>query len=238
MVRIIPPTAAPPAPAPDAGRYAGNPFDPFTATLEEAQALENRLLAGRDGPLIRGPVLRTCGAHELIERRAFYEAGPLNGMAHCAMYDLIAPDWLACAYLKGFEAVASCRAKSWDEAFGSPFPKGRQLPAMRRDRLNRTRVWLLVIDFVKRFPSEPVERLWEAFDLSNAPRKVESLGIEATIAQRVREMGIGSTKAQELYAQACLKSGFDHNDVRRRNGWPPIVPAKFRKVAGRTPRQK
>ena len=220
-------------PAPTQVDLRGDPFDPFTATLEEAQALQHHLLAGRDGLLIRGPVLRACGAHELIELRAFYEANPLDGMAQCAVYDLIAPDWLARAFLKGFDAVVNCRVKSWDEAFGSPTPKGRQLDAMRRDRMNRPRVWLLVNDYARRFPSEPMERLWESFDVKRSAGSEEALRIDSDIADEARQIACGSTKAQELYAQARAWHGYDHNDVRKRLGWPPIVPASFRKVAGR-----
>jgi hypothetical protein len=213
-------------------------FDPFTATLEEAQAYEEELLAGKSGVLIRGPVLQACAAHELVERREFYEENPLDGIAVCAIHDLVAPHWLAAAYLRGFRAVANCRVGSWDEAFGSPVPKGRQVAAMRRDRLRRPAIWNLVIDFTQRFPEEPLERLWEAFDVAHAGGTQESLETAAEFAESAREMGCGSTVAQRLYAEACRQMGFGAADVRQRMGWPPIVPAKFRKAAGRRLRGK
>jgi len=176
-------------------------FDPFTATLEEAQAQP-------DANEPRGAVWRACGAHMLMERRAYYEANPLDGMAVCAVHDLVAPDWLARAYLRGFRTVVNCEARSWDEAFGAPFPKGTNIAAARRARRNRVAVAVAFSDILQRDPSRPVDKaLWEE------------------IGARIGE---GATRAEELYREALrMGAGLTAEQVRG-----PLRPAKSRKLAG------
>ena len=176
-------------------------FDPFTATLEEAQAQP-------DANEPRGAVWRACGAHRLMERRAYYEANPLDGMAVCAVHDLVAPDWLARAYLRGFYAVTTCKARSWDEAFGAPFPKGTNIAAARRARQNRVAAALAFSDILQRDPTRAVDKmLWEE------------------IGTRIGE---GATRAEELYREA-LRMGIGRTADQIRG---PLRPAKSRKLAG------
>lgn len=180
-------------------------FDPFTATLAQA-------LAHPDAHAIRGAVWQWSGAQELTGRREFYERNPLGGMAVCATHDLVAPDWLARAYLRGFDAVAGCRVRSWDEAFGTPHPKGANLAAQRRSRINRVEAVNAFDDLLQRDPGRPVDKaLWEEIG---------------------RSIGEGATRAEELYREGLrMGIGSTAADIRKRLGWP-LRPAKFRKLAG------
>lgn len=90
------------------------PFDPFTATFEEAAAQPDAYRV-RDGG---GAVWGWMGAQILLAGREFYEGSPLDGMAVCAVYDLAAPDWLAKAYLRCFRDVRWARVARWSDAFG------------------------------------------------------------------------------------------------------------------------
>lgn len=193
-------------------------FDPFEATLEEAERQP-------DAHAARGAVMQWAGAVELVGRRGFYELNPLDGIAVCAMHDLVAPDWLARAYLRRYFAVRNCMIASWDDAFGRPVPKGRQLAAMKRDRKNRVRVALLVTDFVKHHPTEPLDLLWQEFDREQSQQPA----VAERFSSAVRKMGVRSTKAQELFAEALhLGEGIDPRKLRQAQGYP-AVPAKFRK---------
>lgn len=89
-------------------------FDPFTATFEEAAAQPDADQL-RDGG---GAIWKWTGAHFLLEGREFYEGSPLDGMAVCATYNVVAPDWLAKAYLRCFRDVRWARVDRWSDAFG------------------------------------------------------------------------------------------------------------------------
>lgn len=181
-------------------------FDPFLATLEQA-------LARPDADATRGAVWRWAGAQELIESRAFYEANPLWGIAKCAVHDLVAPDWLAIAYLHRFRSVTHHHVRTWDEAFGPAHPKGKNMAAARRAMLNRPKVALLFRDTLQRDPLRPVDKaLWDEIGTA---------------------VGEGATRAEDLYREA-LQSGMatSASAIRQRAGVSTRRPAKFRKLAG------
>lgn len=179
-------------------------FDPFSATLDDALAQPNA-----HGPA--GAVWQWGGAQELLERRDHYAATPLDGMALCARHGIAPPEWLARSFLAAYDRVLNCRAKSWDDVFGQPFPKGTQLAALRRRRGSRIKVAAAVTRLVQSAPTRPVDlAFWE---------------------QVGREASEGKTNAEELYAEA-IQMGVapPYQALRRRAGAAP--PAKFRKVAG------
>lgn len=178
-------------------------FDPFTATLEEAQAQS-------DADESRGAVDRYFGARELLHRRAYYEKDPLAGMACCAMYDLVAPEWLAKAYLRGYYKVSNCVVGSWDDAFGRPFPKGKHLASMRRAKRNRLKAASAFSDILRADPDRPVDKAL-----------FEEIGTR---------IGEGATRAEELYREA-VRMGMASTAEKVR-GFAKLNPAKLRKPAG------
>lgn len=180
-------------------------FDPFNATMEQAQAEP-------DAWAMHGAVSRLVGASQLTENREFYEAHPVDGMAHCAMHGLVAPDWLARKFLGGFYAVVNAKAGSWDEAFGAPFPKGTQLPAVRRRRRQRFEIALLATEFVQMHPDLAMSRFWELFD----PAAKNRAGIDAGVSERASRIGVSKSLAQELYAKAVERGETSHHDDVRR----------------------
>lgn len=193
-------------------------FDPFTATMEDALALP-------DCHAVRGPVWQRIGAERLLSHRAHYEASPLDGVAVCLVHDLVAPDWLARAYLRGFYAVKSCDTASWDVAFGAPHRKGVQLAALRRRDAARLRVASVVHEFVQRFPDESIDALFAAAGATGSDRAPGHLGEYAA------KLGVGKTMAYELYAESGKARTVA--EVRQRAGYPKrATSAKFGKVAG------
>ena len=83
--------------------------------------------------------------HELDLLRQRYEAGDsfslMQAVFKCAQRSLVMPAWVAQPFIDGYYAVVNCRAKSWDDVFGSPYPKGAQLAARRKRRLALVAVW-------------------------------------------------------------------------------------------------
>ena len=68
----------------------------------------------------------------------------------CANCDLVMPDWLVREFITRYISVLSCSVKSWDDAFGRPYPKGRHIAALRKALRHRAGVFVDVIDMVKR----------------------------------------------------------------------------------------
>lgn len=184
-------------------------FDPFTATLDEAQAQP-------DAYALRGAVMRWGGAKELSYRRPHYERNPLDGVAVCAIHDLVMPDWLARAYMQRWNRVRVKAVGSWDEAFGRPYPKGKQLAAMRKAELDMWSITFAVTEFVQRHPYAPLDPEWERFGA---------------------ELGVSDTQAERLHARA-VKVGFAISpaELRKAQGYPP-VPPKFANFGGRQARR-
>lgn len=206
-------------------------FNPFAATFEEAQATQSEY---PDKCSPTGPFFQWEAAQWLAVSRAQVERGDgfgvLQAVAECALHGLVMPAWLVTLYLCRYRSVQLLRVKSWDHpsAFGPPYP-GKQLSAMRLNRINGMRVWLLVNDYVKRDPDRPLDPLWSEFDRKHSE---ESTGLDdAEFEDRVRQIRIGSTKAQTLYAEAVRMHGYDYNDIRQAQG-ARRVPTKLRKLAG------
>lgn len=191
------------------------PFNPWTAPFEEAIRLQETWAGSRGGP-----VFQHVAAHAVTALRASVQRGDgtavLAAVAHCALEDLVMPEWLAKEYLRRFRLVTHAYVPTWGDAFGEPWPKGikRSHLARRRQRtLARVHVWNLVNDFVQMHPDAPLDPEWDRI---------------------AREAGVGRSLAQDLYYKHPM--GPLAPDVRERMGWPR-VPSKTRKLAGRPPRR-
>lgn len=182
-------------------------FDPWTATMEEAQAQPDV-----DGP--EGAVFQWSAAAELTKNRDEILAGNgysvLKAVALCAQHGLALPDWLARVFLKRYRAVRG--AGSWDaeDVFGRPYPKGAQLSALRRRRLNRVRVCNAVAAAINRDPDCKIDTaFWEEIG---------------------RVIGEGKSNAQRLHAEA-VRIGFASSPTERKRRFG-ASPTKLAKLAG------
>lgn len=113
-------------------------FDPWTATFEEAKAAQDAV--GRlDGPAM--PLSQWCAVQEINTLRPTVEGGggfdTMDAVSRCIRHDLVAPAWLARAFLRRYDSVLNCRVGSWDEAFGRPYPKRARMDIWRLRRLKR-----------------------------------------------------------------------------------------------------
>ena len=156
-------------------------FDPWTASWSEAQQ------AGREFDVADpcNPIFQLNAAQVIEAMRTAVESGDGFVVLACirkvVAHGLIAPDWLATAYIRRYDAVLNCRAGSWDDplAFGKPYPKGVHLSALRRRRELRFAVVNAITDIKLRDPERP---------------------IDAGLFEEVGELvGIGKTTADELY---------------------------------------
>lgn len=132
------------------------------------------------------PFSRWAGAQKLAELHRQHDAGDrfalMAALRECARCGMAMPDWVAAGYIKAHDMVLNYRAKSWDEAFGRPIPKGAHLNALRRRRQLRHRVWGEVFRAMRANPGRPIDK-----------------GLFEEIAER---LGIGATYCEELYRQA------------------------------------
>lgn len=100
----------------------------------------------------------------------------------CAQCGLPMPEWVRSGYILAFDTVHTHRAKSWDEVFGEPFPKGKQLHAARRDLSLR---W------------EILERVREL--RSSMPIDDRKAIDEEMFSLIGKELGASKTKVSDLY---------------------------------------
>lgn len=85
-----------------------------------------------------GPFNQWVALRSLDEMKITFEGGDsftlMRAIRLCANRDLVMPDWVQRGYIQAFDKVNNYRAKSWDEVFGKPLPKGANLNALRKKR--------------------------------------------------------------------------------------------------------
>jgi len=158
-------------------------------TLQDAQAATEAALAA-DPARSSGdptlPVFQWATAQEVDALRAVIEGGDgfalLGAVRKCANHGIPMPEWLAKQFIRRYDRVLACRLGSWDDAFGRPYPKGKHLNALRKQREKRFAVYNAV-------------RAAKASD--------PKIAIDAILFEKVGDsLGIGKTLAETLYYQA------------------------------------
>ena len=86
----------------------------------------------------RGPLFRWIGAQELKELYNAYKSGEpaaiIEALYVCTLNSLPIPRWCEMAYLAAYRKVRQYKAKSWDDVFGQPHPKGVHLDRKQMER--------------------------------------------------------------------------------------------------------
>ena len=137
--------------------------------------------------------------------RCKFEAGDkraiMRAMYTCADLDIPMPAWLSRAFVDACNQVFSYQAKSWDEVFGVPHPKGKHLAAMRKKRDKSLEAWVAVL---------------RDHELHGKP-----IG-EALFAEVGKELALGKTLVAEFY--------YEHQKRRRGRRLSKEEVAEFVKV--------
>jgi len=141
-------------------------FDPWTATPEDARiAMEQMVADGQNVLAPDNPLVQMDTANDVTAARDRIEAGDgflvLSCIRLCVTHRLVAPEWLASAFNRCFDAVLSCRADSWDSplAFGKPYEKGKHLHALRKAGEGRLRVWCAMYELIEKNPDTPINKI-------------------------------------------------------------------------------
>lgn len=158
--------------------------DPWQWPDLEGEELTYLVAIGSGSP--DDPLFKYLGVRQCNDARQSVEEG--NGMAImyciciCGTHGLVMPDWLARAFNARYLSVANFAIKrnSWDEAFGTPYPKETTIAAQRKRRTGRYAMHNAMCDAVMRGRSVSKELYGE-------------LG---------RKFGYGETLAYELYREA------------------------------------
>jgi hypothetical protein len=117
----------------------------------------------------------------------------------CATWGWRLPRWAATAFAEGWRKIQDFEARSLDEAFGNPYPKGKHLHRDREALELRWRIWVRVYGRW-RFGKKPMD--------------------EALFEEVGDELGVAPSRARDLYYSVVddIKSG--RGDLVR------IFPAK------------
>lgn len=149
-------------------------------SLEDALSELERFDEKRDG-LRKNPVLVFGAFRDLDACQSNYQASNngqeiLRGIKICATNDIVMPDWLADAFCDRYYEVVGCRVDSWDKAFGKPFPKGKHLNALRKERNLSIKVYNEIRNILLEAPNTPIDK--SLFERVGAP-----YGLGATLAE-------------------------------------------------------
>jgi hypothetical protein len=129
------------------------------------------------------PFLNSRIAHELRELYDQHKGGDkaaiLHGLFLCIVNDLPIPRWCAEGFFTAIQDVVEYRAKSWDDVFGRPHPKGTHLEALRKR-----------LEYVAEVRSR----------IRNLKETNPEIAIDAALFERVgKEFGIGGKTLTEEY---------------------------------------
>ncbi|MEY4750398.1 MAG: hypothetical protein RIQ60_2612 [Pseudomonadota bacterium] len=110
------------------------------------------------------------------------QGGPavLQAVNLCALHNLLMPAWLRDEYVKRHHLVADAHARSWDDAFGRPWPKRTRLATVRRRRVLIRRVHTEVWKLAASRPDLAIKR--ELFDMVG---ELEGIHLEGSTVDRL-----------------------------------------------------
>lgn len=109
----------------------------------------------------RGPFFRWIGAGELQGLYELYQKGNkaavVEALYVCSLNSLPIPRWCEMAYLSAYRKVRQYKAKSWDDVFGRPHPKGIHLETMRQEREFALRIYHRIKEIKRDDPLTPID---------------------------------------------------------------------------------
>ena len=146
----------------------------------------------RGSQYLEGPLYQRIARINLEGLYDSYQTGDkqalLEAMYLCMMHAIPLPLWCKEAFLSACGKVYTYKAKSWEDVFGRPHPKGTHLATKREEREMSSRVYEKIRQIKKENPSIP---------------------IDCHLFERVgRELGIGAkTKTEAWYYKQKHESG-------------------------------
>lgn len=115
----------------------------------------------RGSPYLEGPLYQRIARVNLEELFHSYQTGDkqalLEAMYGCMMHAIPFPRWCKKAFLSACEDVYTYKAKTWDDVFGHPHPKGTHLAAKREEREKSLHVCKRIQQIKEDDPSIPID---------------------------------------------------------------------------------
>lgn len=168
-------------PAEGAGRTELLTF--YSWSIDDATRAQNEWQRPECEPKAQGPFSRWFKAMMLLRLAMEYEKSGdekiiLRAVNTCVMGDFALPWWCAVAFRGGYLKITQRRAKSWDDAFGRPLPKGARLDVLREQPRKEWEVWIRIKEIRSEHPGTPLDR--------NGIFKIvgEELGLSSSLAEK------------------------------------------------------
>ncbi len=167
-------------------KATGNPFDPWTATWEEAERLGGDGGDGEYDKWQHNPMFQKQAAARVLSREKAVQDGDgcalLACVRDCLEYGLSVPGWVTAAFIACHDRVAGLHVASWDEAFGPPFPKNTTISAEKKRQELSVSVYLDVEELRRKRRGTRALRGEDVFE-----RVGEKHGISGGAAKRYHE---------------------------------------------------
>ncbi len=135
----------------------------YSLTYEQALIAQEKWAAdGNHDQWERGPFHRWIGAQALKEIHKQYRTrqnpdAVIEALYECAYYSLPIPSWCERAYISAYRNIRQYKAKSWDDVFGKPHPKGTHIATKRQEREMTWRVYSEIQKIKRESPSTPID---------------------------------------------------------------------------------
>lgn len=165
-------------------------FDPWTANTSEMEEAQTAWLSSGKKASPLDPASQFWAVANIAARKPkILYTGESNEASREILWcvrvflshGIIAPEWLADAFAKRFDAVLNADVASWSDplAFGTPYQKGTHIAAVRKALRNGPKVVSKVNAILKSDPQTPISKAL-----------FERVGIH---------LGLGATLTEELY---------------------------------------
>ena len=122
---------------------------------------QQRWESAHRGQYLEGPLYQRLAKITLEELYNNYRAGDkqalLEAMYGCMKHTIPLPHWCKKAFLSACGEVYDYKAKTWDDVFGHPHPKGTHLDTKRQEREKAPLIYRRIMQIKKDDPSTPID---------------------------------------------------------------------------------
>jgi len=148
---------------------------------------------------INSPFWRWSALKRIDNYQTRYEKGDkfslMLALQVCIEYKFDIPEWVATSFSSAINRAASYEAKSWDDVFGSLYPKGTRVSDLRAKFLLEGKVYCLAREIILNNPERAIDT--ELFD------------------EVAEEFGIGRTAAEAYYRSIVKQGGKPLTEIKQ-----------------------
>ena len=134
-------------------------IDPWESSIDDAMAYDKKF--NKNEPFKNHAILKVSAVDRINKLKEYILKGDgfslLDAVNQCAIRELVMPNWLSREFTNRYREVVQCRAASWDEVFGKPYP-GKHIKKLRLRRELRFAVLNKINELLSSITPPPIDK--------------------------------------------------------------------------------